>query len=212
MLDFQAEEPLARPPSWLPRLPEIRRSVAGSVRSHYDRHDLEQLFELEARAWQKLLELLELLPTTPVGTAKLVERDALANFLNGVQADDVLGYIERVRNQGAEVSHRKIRSLVRADIAPATLTSLPDSMSLSRGRLEISFRTVKELADAMLMLARVLEAEGEEFAESFDIHPCGKGARRSDGYNGAFQWSASGRAPTRTALRRCCIAGIMAQA
>jgi len=41
-------------------------------------------------------------------------------------------------------------------------------MSLSRGRLEISFRSVEELAEAMLVLARVLEAEGEEFAELFE--------------------------------------------
>jgi len=37
----------ARPICWLPRLHLIRRAVTNSVRSHYDRHDLEQLFELQ---------------------------------------------------------------------------------------------------------------------------------------------------------------------
>lgn len=157
---------MPRPLSWLPRLHEIRRSVAGSVRSHYDRHDLQTLFELQPRSAQKLLELL---PTVAVGTSRLVERDALVRFLDGVQeAEDVPAYIERVRQEGAEVTRRKIRSLVRSDIAPATLSSLPDCMALSRGRLEVSFRTVEQLAEAMLVLARILEAEGEEFAREFE--------------------------------------------
>jgi len=157
---------MPRPVSWLPRLHEIRRSVANSVRSHYDRRDIEQLFELQPRAAQNFSALL---PSVPVGRSRLVEREALVKFLDGVQeAEDVPAYIERVRSEGAEVSRRKIRSLVRADIAPATLSSLPASMSLSRGRLEISFRSVEELAEAMLVLARVLEAEGEEFAALFE--------------------------------------------
>ena len=32
--------------TWLPRLPEIRGSVKHSARSHYEREDIERLFEL----------------------------------------------------------------------------------------------------------------------------------------------------------------------
>jgi len=39
--------PMPRPLSWLPRLHVIRRTVANSVRSHYDRRELETLFELQ---------------------------------------------------------------------------------------------------------------------------------------------------------------------
>ncbi len=69
---------MPRPVSWLPRLHEIRRSVDTSVRSHYDRHDLQRLFELQPRAAQKLIEML---PAVTVGTSRLVEREALASFL-----------------------------------------------------------------------------------------------------------------------------------
>jgi hypothetical protein len=155
-----------RPVSWLPRLHEIRRSVANSVRSHYDRRDLQSLFELQPRAAQKLLELL---PTVPIGTAKLVEREALAKFLDGVrEAEDVSGYMEQVRQAKATLSHKKLRSLVRRDTDPATLTSLPESILVARGRIEISFRTVEHLAESMLMVARVLESKGEEFARAFE--------------------------------------------
>ena len=41
---------MPRPISWLPQLHAIERSVQNSVRSHYQRRDLEQLFSLQPRA------------------------------------------------------------------------------------------------------------------------------------------------------------------
>lgn len=155
---------MPRPVSWLPRLHEIRRSVGNSVRSHYDRRDLQTLFELQPRAAQKLLELL---PTVPIGTAKLVERETLAKFLDGVhEAEDVAGYLEHVRTTKVATPPKKLRALVRHDTDPATLTSLPQSVSLSRGRLEVSFRSVEQLAEAMYWLAQVIETE--EFVREFE--------------------------------------------
>jgi hypothetical protein len=149
------EVALPRPITWLPRLHEIRRSVANSVRSHYDRRDLEALFELQPRAAQKLLEML---PTVRVGTSHRVEREALGSFLERVQeSEDTTKLFAQVRGEKAEISRRKVRSLVRRDVEPVGLTSLPDSISLSRGRLEVRFRTVEELAQAMYTLARSRE-------------------------------------------------------
>jgi len=157
---------MARPPSWLPRLYEIRRTVTNSVRSHYDRRELERLFELQPRSAGKLLELL---PTVPVGTAHLVEREVLVSFLDRVQeADDVVGLFEQLRQEKTAQSRRRLRSLVRRDLEPVGLTSLPDSITLSRGRLEVRFGSVEELAEAMLTLARILESEGEEVAELYE--------------------------------------------
>lgn len=72
---------MPRPLSWLSRLHEIRPSIAGSVRSRYDRHDLQALFELQPLSGQKLMELLN---TVAVGISRLVEREALASFLEGL--------------------------------------------------------------------------------------------------------------------------------
>jgi len=157
---------MPRPISWLPRLHEIRRSVANSVRSHYDRHDLQRLFELQSRAAQKLLELL---PTVPVGTSLLIEREALASFLDGVrEAEDTSTFLEQVRQEKAAPARRSLRTLVRRDAEPVSLSSLPESIGLSRGRLEVSFRTVEQLAEAMYAIARLLEDEGEAFAQAFE--------------------------------------------
>ncbi len=157
---------MPRPVSWLPRLHEIRRSVANSVRSHYDRRDLENLFELQPRAAQKLLELL---PTMPVGTSHLVEREALAGFLDGVrEAEDTSKFIEQVRQEKAAPSRKKIRSLVRRDTEPVSLSSLPEGMSLERGRLEISFRNLEQLAESLVYLARLLDGNLDGFAEAYE--------------------------------------------
>jgi hypothetical protein len=72
---------MPRPISWLPRLSAIRRSAENSVRSHYDRKDLERLFEVQPRSAQLLLELL---PTIRLGRSLLVERAALAQFLERI--------------------------------------------------------------------------------------------------------------------------------
>ena len=157
---------MARPPSWLPRLHEIRRAVANSVRSHYDRRDLERLFELQPRAAGKLLDLL---PTVPVGTAHLVDRQVLAGFLDRVQqADDVRALFNQLRLEKGAASRRKIRSLVRRDVEPVDLTSLPDSITLRRGQMEVSFSSIEQLAETMLTLARILENEGDVFAELYE--------------------------------------------
>ena len=157
---------MPRPISWLPRLHLIARSVTNSVRSHYDRHDLETLFELQPRAAQKLLEML---PTAQIGNSRLVEREILVSFLDRVrEADDTAGLFEQIRSEKAQVSRRKPRSLVRRDLDPIGIGSLPSSITLERGRMEVQFETVEQLAEAMYALARVLEAEGEEFAAMFE--------------------------------------------
>ena len=158
---------MPRPVSWLPRLHEISRAVASSVRSHYDRRDLEQLFELQPRAAQKLIEIL---PSVPIGTSRLVERSDLAHFLDRVRkTDDTAALFETLRQEKTAISRRKVRSLVRRDLAPVGLASLPDTIKLSRGRLEVSFGTVEQLAESLLLLARVLEGNGDGFAEAYEV-------------------------------------------
>jgi len=158
---------MPRPVSWLPRLYEISRAVTNSVRSHYDRRDLEHLFELQPRAAQKLIELL---PSVQVGTSRLLERSDLLGFLDRVRdTDDTAALFETLRREKAGISRRKVRSLVRRDLDPVGLASLPDAIVLSRGRLEVSFATVEQLAECLLLLARVLENEGDAFAQAFEV-------------------------------------------
>lgn len=158
---------MARPASWLPRLHEIRRTVSSSIRSHYTRRELETLFQLQPRA---ALKLIELLPTVSIGTSLLVQKDTLLSFLQGANdTEDVTAYFERVRLAKATVSHKKIRSLIRQDREPLPISSLPDAVHLSRGRLEVTFATVEQFAEAMYALARVLDSDLESFASAYEV-------------------------------------------
>jgi hypothetical protein len=99
----------------------------------------------------------------------LVEREALATFLERVrEADDTSKLIEQIRQEKSAASRRSLRTLVRRDAEPASLTALPEGMSLERGRLEISFRNLEQLAESLVYLARLLDGDLDGFAEAYE--------------------------------------------
>jgi hypothetical protein len=156
---------MARQVSWETRLHEIRRSVANSVRSHYDRRDLELLFRLQPRSAGKLLESL---PSVRVGRSDLVLREALGKFLEGAQeAEDVAGYCAEQRAQREVQSRRKPRSLVRRDFDPVSAASL--SRWLSPGVLKIPYSSLDELFDVLWRVASAVRDDLEEFARIYEV-------------------------------------------
>ena len=157
---------LPRPLSWLPRLPAIRRTVAGSPRSHYGRRELERLFEVQPRAAQKLLAAL---PTVQIGTSYLVERDALLALLDAVQqADDPAAVLTSARNRRSTPAPRTLRQLLPDDRPPTTWETLPASLTLVPGEVRVTFASVEELAAALAALASLLDRDLEAFAERFE--------------------------------------------
>lgn len=159
---------MPRPISWLTRLHEIKRAVASSVRSHYERKEIQALFQVQPRAAQLLLEML---PTTPIGRSRLVERQALADFLDRIhEADDASAELELIRAQRGAVSRRRVRTLVRRDVEPLPVDSLPGNIEFIPGRMIVSFRTIEDLAQAMYSLARAIETDGDQLASRYEIH------------------------------------------
>ena len=157
---------MPRPASWLPRLYDITRSVSNSVRSHYERRDLESLFELQPRAAQKLLKLL---PTTAVGTGHLVSRESLLTFLEQVRdTEDTSALFDQLRQQRPKASRKKIRSFVQADFTPASFASLPNRVNLSPGHLHVSFQSIDELAESLMKIAQLLAEDAECFADHYE--------------------------------------------
>lgn len=161
---------MARPISWLPRLYEIRKSVTNSVRSHYTRAELQQLFEIQPRAASRLLESL---PTVKVGTAYLVKREDLISFLNQMhESEDAHAVLGRVKEEKGGVSRQKLRNLVRHDIEPATLESVPPEIALERGLVQIRFDSTYRLVECLWALASILQGEGlGEFVERYEPRP-----------------------------------------
>lgn len=156
---------MARKLSWLDRIYPISRTVANSARSHYDRRDLERLFELQPRSAQLLMSAL---PTVPVGRALLVESEALSNFLNQLnEADDPAQEFARLREGKGTTVRRKLRTLVLKEV-DTTIATLPSSLQLTPGELHITFQTAEELAEAMMHLAAVLKYQLEEFMNLYE--------------------------------------------
>ncbi len=157
---------MSRTVSWLPRLYVIRRSVENSVRPHYDRQAIEKLFELQPRAAQKILEML---PAIEVGTSRLIARETLSNFLNQVhEAKDPALLFEFLRRRKTIISRQKTRTLVETDLPSVNLNSLPGSITLSRGQLNVKFQTIEALAEDLARIARLLTNDTEEFAKTYE--------------------------------------------
>lgn len=158
---------MPRPVSWLPNLTVIRRSVKGSVRSHYDRRDLELLFKVQPRSAGKLLEIL---PTVPIGTSRLVERPALETFLDRVAAaDDVSALMDRMRTERKVTTRRKLRTLTREDLEPRGLTGLPDWLQLTRGRMVLEFATVEQFFEGLVLVAQMCHKDAiDDFVAAYE--------------------------------------------
>jgi hypothetical protein len=155
--------------SWLLRLPEIRRSVSESVRSHYDSRDLQRLFRVKPRAAQKLIKMCA--TGAKIGRSALVERVALADFLTLVADSDDPELTLRSRRRKktpTPAPRRALRCLVQVDSDPATLETIPRNIILSTGKMEIEFTRMEELAGALHAIAQILENEFEEFADRFE--------------------------------------------
>jgi hypothetical protein len=158
---------MPRPISWLPRIHEIRRTVEASIRSHYERKDIEILFQLQPRAAQLLLEML---PATVVGRSRLVEKQALSDFLNRIaDAENPSRELETIRRQDGQVSRKKPRTMVRRDIDPLQLDSLPPNIEFLPGQITVSFHTIEQLAESMYSLARIIETDGDELARRYEF-------------------------------------------
>ena len=155
--------PIPRPFPWLARLPNIRRAVWNSQRSHYGRRDLELLFAVSPRA---AVRLLELIATERLGAAHLVARERLSGFLEAVsEAKDVAGLVAQIRHRRENLSRAKSRFMWFRDDSEVSLGSLPAGVSLDPGRLEVRFRTVEELVAHLGAIAAAMQDDPAAFEQ-----------------------------------------------
>jgi hypothetical protein len=157
---------MPRKVAWIERLREIRQSVENSVRSHYTRAELQVLFRIQPRAANNLMDLM---PTVRIGRSLLVEKAALGKFLEEMMAAEDVAAVRHQRKAAKEdASRKRPRHMVRRDLEPVGLASVPSWIKLERGRLVLEFQTTQQLGEGMLMLARILESDGDEFAARFE--------------------------------------------
>lgn len=145
--------------SWLPRLAEIRRSVKNSVRSHYERKDIERLFELQPRAAQALIQGIS--PTAKIGRSFLLAREALEAFLEQIHKGADPAFL--LKPSPEPVPSRRLRDLVQVDQIPATPDTAPTNVTFAIGQITITFTSMEELAGSLLALAQILD-DAKQFA------------------------------------------------
>ncbi len=151
--------------SWLDRIVPISRTVQDSARSHYDRKELQRLFELQPRSAQQLMAAL---PSISIGRAHLVEREALSEFLRRLnESDDPAKTFARMRAEGGKTVRRQLREFSLQDY-PASVDAPPRTMTIERGHLRVQFQTLEELAEAMLYLATVFTHDLDGFAKRYE--------------------------------------------
>jgi hypothetical protein len=151
--------------SWLDRIVPISRTVRESARSHYDRKDIERLFELQPRAAQQLMAAL---PSVRVGRARLIEREGLNDFLRQMNnSENPAETFARMRVEGGKTVRRKLRELSLQDY-PASVDLPPQMMTIERGELRIKFQKLEQLAEAMLYLATVFTNDLDGFARLYE--------------------------------------------
>lgn len=157
---------MARPLSWLKDLHNIRKRLADTVRSHYTSAEIEELFGVKR---SQASALMRGLPVTKVGTSLVVKREDLSAFLDGVnEADDVAAFVEGWKGTKAGVSRRKLRQLVRRDYDPMSVYGIPETLKLSRGKLEIDFSSADDLAETLLKVSLILQDDLEEFVKLYE--------------------------------------------
>jgi hypothetical protein len=159
---------MARALSWIDRIVPIARTVAESARSHYDRRELQRLFELQPRSAQQLMAAL---PNITLGRARLVEREALIQFLAKLNDSETPAWtFAQMKTQGGKAVRRKLRAFSLQDY-PANVDSPPHMMTIISGELRVKFQTLEELAEAMLYLATVFTHDLDGFAALYEPKP-----------------------------------------
>lgn len=157
---------MARPPSWIQRLPAIRKTVENSQVTHYTSTDLQRMFGLQDR---RAREMFEMLPTVKMGGGNSiwVERQALMRFLERVaEAEDVHGLFVQMRDEKERPSRKRPHTLVRREFDQVDPADLAPWMQ--RGQLTVQFETAQQLFDALWRVAIALQENLDRFVELYE--------------------------------------------
>lgn len=141
---------MARSVSWILRTNEIRKAVEKSARSHFDREEIEFLFDLGKTAAGRLMAAL---PTERLGRSLLVRRETLEQFLAAADPKLPAGRARTSKRKPRQLERRTFEAIDAASLAPW----------LGRGVLkETRFANVQQLYDVLWRIACVIEGEGVE--------------------------------------------------
>lgn len=149
---------MAMPRSWLPRAEEIIDALRQMKSKQLDRAAIEQLFQLQRRAANELMTQAGA-PKASRGSAVLIDRTSLLRWTERISHDESW-QLMRQRETKTEVSRSmaEVRALREAmakegrqpfsfpivgEVLRATCASLPSSIYIGAGRIEIQVSSAK---------------------------------------------------------------------
>jgi hypothetical protein len=166
---------------WTNRLYEIRERVVHSKRETWDRHAIEDLFDVRRVTAQNLMRAIGELSN--IGGAHLTSRSSLLEFLDFVMQADDMDQAVRVRMDTAAAAPPQKKGLllpVPEDLRSVRLAELPPNIEIAPGLLSIKGASAFEILSALAVLARALENDLDSFVAAWNPAPRPSPARQSD--------------------------------
>ena len=163
---------MARPVKWTNRLYEIRERVIHSKRETWDRHAVEDLFDVRRVTAQNLMRAIGELSN--VGGTHLTSRSSLLDFLDFVVKADDADQAVRLRMDTAAAAPPQKKGLqlpIPEDLRSVRLMELPQNIEIAPGLLSIKGASAFEILSALAVLARALENDLDSFVIAWNPAP-----------------------------------------
>ena len=155
-----------RKTEWIHRIPRALELLRQSPAPLIDRRDLEQLLQVSGR---HALRLFHRLGAAEAGRNLFLAREELIRRLESIRdGEDARWERRRLERLGSELSEtarslRARRVPVETAAGQPLFASLPLSVRLAPGRLEIDFQTPEELLTRLYELSQALANDYEGF-------------------------------------------------
>lgn len=162
---------MPRKPDWIHHIGSALAELDALESPFVDRRTLQSLLHLSPR---QALRILNRLAPSPAGTSLLVPRLELIAKLDAIGKGEDSQFEIRRRDRLSDQLNRLRRDLkarrVRIESSEPVelLASLPPGIRLTRGRLEIRFRTAAELLTLLLSLGQAMTNDFERFVEAVE--------------------------------------------
>lgn len=164
-------------PTWFQQLSKIAAELRETQIPYFDRQAIQKLFGVEARrANQILRQFAGKEGLRQIGNALAISREQLLASVEAFAAgEEVAQERNRRRRAAEEVAEvqaiqraRRVRVPVEAEAPSQPLSTLPPTISLAPGKLEISFWGQQDLWAQLAQLGRIAARDPHGFDELID--------------------------------------------
>ena len=159
-------------PQWLLRVPRILEEIRELEVPVLDRAAIEKLFGL--KRWQAI-QLLHRFGGYQVGKTFLVDRQALIQQLEAIQAGEEFSYQQKRRQRVVDELNKARKHLQAAVVkipvrqqASDQMEGLPAGVHLEASQLAIEFQDVQDLLSKLYELGQTIANDFERFRKAVE--------------------------------------------